>query len=76
MDYQRNSEPRDRRGIPLIYGLSLPSIEVSLTLQDGCSKGKQPTDPKGELIHILPTRLDDVHKLFETTFTQNQDLTW
>lgn len=37
--------------------------------------GPQLTGPKGVPIHVLTTRLDDEYKLFETTFTQNQDLT-
>ena len=36
----------------------------------------QVTGPKGEPIDFLTTRIDDEYKLFETTFKQNQDLTW
>ena len=36
----------------------------------------QVTGPKGEPIDFLTTRIDDEYKLFETTFTQKQDLTW
>jgi len=81
-DYPKNSEPRDGPGIPFIYGhprLSLPSVGIRLTLQNGAQiyflpDGLQLTGPKGEPIQVLTTRLDDEYKLFETTFTQNQHL--
>jgi hypothetical protein len=40
------------------------------------SDSLQFADPKEEPIYVLSTKLDDEYKLFETTFKQNQDLTW
>ena len=40
------------------------------------SDSLQFADPKEEPIYVLSTRIDDEYKLFETTFKQNQDLTW
>ena len=79
MDYPKNSGPRDGQSIPFIYGhprLSLPSVGVRLTLQDGGldtlpAQWASTNDPAGEPIHVLTTRLDDEYKLFETTFTQD-----
>ena len=75
-------------GMVQVYHLfvAIPDCPFSLLVVDLLFKmgaqiyflpnGLQLTGPKGESIHFLTIRLDDEYKLFEPTFTQNQNLTW